>query len=167
MVDEFVFKRKKPSGSEYRKRKAAREELIKSQSHALFKYFKSDHKEKGDDSGQGPSCSSSGSHQTSHEIDGLTNSDSKDPFPPIPGKQSPTTPECEYLTCDTAIVEISKDPGKWPEIITNKLRHEIVKKGVSERLPHAYLFPQNNKGRKFSVNYYKRTLCNGETAYRT
>lgn len=185
--------RKKLSGAEYRKRKAAREFAAQSQKGALHKFVKFEESAKYNKVEQEQDVQST----TEKDNSGCSNKTFSDPNV-IPTHLSDTVTigtlclttttmssssqsesviadSCSLLECKSNtdvssyvnISEICNDPGKWPTVITDKLRQEIVKRGPPENLNHDYPFPLNLKGRKFSVNYYKRTLCNGETAHRT
>lgn len=163
--DDLNFKKKKLSGAENRKRKAAREQSIKSQSGALFKFLKPESKESCDVDAV-PITSASASSLTVPDCGSSAGNSDTSSVPICEGLREYSGETITSITTDVT-TEIPNDPGNWPEIITDKFRQDIVKTGVSKRFSHDHPFPQNSKGRKFSVNHYKRTLCNGETTFRS
>ena len=76
-----------------------------------------------------------------------------------------TQPSISKIT-ESQFTPIPDDPCKWPESISDAQRCDIVKRG-----PHQLImnFPYNNTTprRRFSFNYYKRVLPNGESVSRS
>ncbi|XP_065658595.1 zinc finger MYM-type protein 5-like [Hydra vulgaris] len=67
--------------------------------------------------------------------------------------------EINKIDSDSEKVDFN-DPATWPKQINIKLRNRLIENDTK----HLILkdFPKNECGRKFSYNYYYRTLSNGE-----
>lgn len=57
---------------------------------------------------------------------------------------------------------LSTDPAKWPSILTDRMRTQLVCRGPSE-VPADFIFPRNEvDGRSCHHQYFKKTIVNGE-----
>lgn len=61
---------------------------------------------------------------------------------------------------DVNIISVSDDPGTWPENITSSMAKMLVERGPIQVKNLKY--PISESGRKFSENYYYKSLKNGE-----
>ncbi|XP_050999136.1 zinc finger MYM-type protein 5 [Acomys russatus] len=62
-------------------------------------------------------------------------------------------------------VELSSDPGLWPQILNTKQRDILVKNDATQI--RNFNFPKDSTGRKFSETYYSRILPSGEKGIRS
>ncbi|XP_056857419.1 uncharacterized protein LOC130506754 [Raphanus sativus] len=126
------------SGAKKRAKKRRIEELVKSQSGSLLKYFKR-----------------SASLQTD-EVDETI----EDNRAEIDDEDVNLNAEDEHFKEDDSTIDLM-DPGNWRKI-DQKLRDYVVQKGSLPPPSEDYIFPKSVSGRHFSHKHYKRIMKNGD-----
>lgn len=136
--------RKYLSGSQKEKKKQKREQFIASQKGAFEKYLHSQ---------PGPS------NQAPILKDDVT------AILPLSEQPDLHCHEDDDLSILSSQVDLDlADPGKWPNIITSSVVEEIVRSGPMREVNYAY--PINENKRRFSSDFYTKTLPNGEKSER-
>jgi len=170
------MEKKKLSGAEYRKRKAAREIQEKKLQGQLNKFLK-----KNDNSSVNIN-STSNEPQDLHSLtlENVTDSHSLALPDQHNERENMTTTEYNLSSPHQTenIVQVSEtvsgdfssfkanDPATWPEIITDKIRKVIIEQGAMVQITNK-LYPRDDSGRSFSNNYYYRKIANNDTVSRT
>ncbi|XP_053120646.1 uncharacterized protein LOC128331326 [Hemicordylus capensis] len=162
--------RKKPSGAQFRKRKAERAKEDTKQEVFFRKYLCKTSTEQKDDSTIGETTteetpSTSGIGLTTS---GITSEDKVSQSGDIPVEHTEETEdfeETESTAITTKHVGIVpsldySDPANWPNYCIENLRQLIVQHGPRQIV--SYKFPKDSQKRKFSPVYYKRKRANGE-----
>ncbi|XP_066585503.1 zinc finger MYM-type protein 1-like [Prorops nasuta] len=140
--------KKKLSGSENRKRKAANELEMEKLRGQLNKYFIKTSDDKCDE-------------------ETMIDNQISDSFPTVNECFSQPSTSKKPLSSDsvTTVHDQPSDPGTWPSIITDKIRKIIVKHGPQQIRYNDYL--RDDCNRCFSNIYYSRKATNKEILTRT
>lgn len=143
--------RKKLSGAQNRKRKAAKDAMAKKQSASMLEFVKT-------------------SRKNTDSIEAISATDANEACPSTSysqEKEEVSQAEGSYTT-EEVLVNINEhlqDPAKWPKNINDKLRVTLVETGPFQIKNEKY--PLDLDKRHFSDTYYNRKMVNGEVVPRS
>lgn len=169
--------KKKPSGSEYRKRKAEKEKEFQQTKKfmSLDKYIETKQSNEGNLEQGVPSCSTASTsiiepcsvlqNITETRIDELPNKSKISPdLAPIfklPHNRDDPFSKITNAPLELGIVNLS-DVGTWPAIRNSKTIDHIIAMGPTQIRIDRDNFPKDGIGRHFASSHYSRKLANNE-----
>ncbi|XP_048084498.1 zinc finger MYM-type protein 5-like [Alosa alosa] len=170
-------KRSKPLGAQFRKKRKVEEEKRAKDKGALLKYFGASSATAQDEPPTAPVSqdeeepSTSSDAQASSEVVPVLEDEHQSMSP----QTSPSTSaspqhepsEMPGAECPTAEEPLSTDPAKWPTLLTDRIRTELVRRGPC-KLPPDFVFQRSESdGRSCHHHYFKKTLVSGEKMARS